>query len=271
MTVGKKAANYSRDETLIDHSTAWIVQPRPEENAGLRLICVPHLGGSSIMFRTWPQHLPDSVEVNAIELPGHGRRIQEIPYSHLRSLVIELADAILPVLDRPYALFGQSFGAIVCFELAREFRSRSIPAPIHLCVSGAKAPHLLTADKSIHLLPDLDLIEHVRRLGGTPDSVLENEELVSALLPAFRADYKALETYFYSEGAPFDFPLLVFGGVKDNQVDRASLQAWSNYTRAGFRLEMTPGDHYFIHKSQKQVLQILGAELQNALQLVRDG
>jgi medium-chain acyl-[acyl-carrier-protein] hydrolase len=223
-----------------------------------------------MMFRTWPQHLPDFVEVSAIELPGHGRRIQEIPYSHLRSLVVELADSILPDLDRPYALFGQSLGAIVCFELARELRSRSIPTPIHMCVSGAKAPHLLTVETSIHLLPDLGLIEHMRRLGGTPDSVLENEELVTALLPAFRADYKALETYIYSEGTPFEFPVLVLGGAQDYQVDRTSLQAWSNYTNAGFRLEMFPGDHFFIHKAQKQILQILGDDLEHAFLLIRD-
>ena len=270
MTVRKKADNFPRDETLIDHSSSWIVRPSPKENAGLRLICVPYLGGSSMMFRTWPQHLPDYVELNAIELPGHGRRIRETPYAHLRSLVIELADAIIPVLDRPYTLFGQSFGALVCFELARELRSRSIPAPIQLCVSGAKAPHLLTTDTPIHLLSDPDLIEHVRRMRGTPDSVLENEELVSALLPAFRADYKALETYICSEGAPFDFPVLVLGGVQDDQVGRASLQAWSTYARAGFRLEMFPGDHYFIHTAQNQVLQILGADLKLAYRLTRD-
>ena len=38
-----------------------------------------------------------------------------------------LADAIDPYLDRPFAFFGHSMGAVVAFELARELRRRGAP------------------------------------------------------------------------------------------------------------------------------------------------
>jgi medium-chain acyl-[acyl-carrier-protein] hydrolase len=249
---------------MIDPASAWIVRPNPNEHAGLRLFCVPHVGGSAMIFRTWPQDLPDYVEVCAIELPGRGRRIKEIPFSRLRSLVDALAGSILPYLDRPYALFGHSFGALVCFELARELRNRSAPIPVHLFVSGAKAPQLFVDGSSIHTLPDARLIDKVRRLGGTPEAVLENEELVSALLPAIRADFEALETYVYSDAPPLRFPILGLGGAADHRVDRASLLAWAKHTTAGFKLEMFPDDHFFIHEGQTQILQTLGAALERA-------
>jgi medium-chain acyl-[acyl-carrier-protein] hydrolase len=255
---------------MIDPVSTWIVRPNPNEHADLRLFCVPHVGGSAMIFRTWPQDLPDYVEVCAIELPGRGRRIKEAPFSCLRSLVDALADSILPYLDRPCALFGHSFGALVCFELARELRNRLVPIPVLLCVSGAKAPQFLVDGSSIHMLPDPRLIDKVRRLGGTPEAVLENEELVSALLPALRADFEALETYVYSDATPLRCPILGLGGAADHRVDRDSLRAWAEHTIAGFKLEMFPGDHFFIHQAQPQILQTLGAALEHSLPLMKD-
>lgn len=259
-----------RPESMIDPASSWIVRPKPKEHAGLRLFCMPYIGGSAMIYRTWPLDLPDYVEVCAIELPGRGRRIRETPFSRLRSLVEALADSILPYLDRPYALFGHSFGALVCFELARELRNRPAPIPVHLCVSGAKAPQLLTDGSSVHMLPDPDLIDQVRRLGGTPEAVLENEEFVSALLPAIRADFEMLETYSYSDEPPLRCPILGLGGAEDQLVDRASLQAWAEHTTTGFKVEMFPGDHFFIHQAQPQILQTLGAAIDHALPLVKD-
>jgi len=248
-----------------DHLSNWILRPKPNESADLRLFCLPHLGGSAMIYRTWSQHLPDSVEVCAVELPGHGRRIKEVPFSQLGSLVDALVDAILPCLDRPYALFGHSFGALVCFELARELRNRLAPIPIHLCVSGAKAPQLIVDGSSIHLLPDKHLIDKFRHLGGTPETVLENKELVSALLPALRADFEILETYVYSNATPLRCPILGLGGAADNRVDRASLGAWAEHTIAGFKFKIFPGDHFFIHQAQPQILETLGEAFEQAL------
>jgi medium-chain acyl-[acyl-carrier-protein] hydrolase len=244
---------------MVDPSSNWILRPKPNESADLRLFCVPYVGGSAMIFRTWPQDLPDSVEVCAVELPGHGRRIKEAPISHLGSLVEALANAIMPYLDRPYALFGHSLGSLVSFELACELRNRLAPMPVLLCVSGAKAPHLLVDGTTIHMLPDTLLLDKVRRLGGTPEEVLGNEELVSALLPALRADFEVLETYVYSGATPLRCPILGLGGAADNRVDRASLRAWAEHTMAGFKLEIFPGDHFFIHQAQPQILQTLGS------------
>jgi len=218
-------------------------------------------------FRTWPEDLPDHIEVCAIELPGRGRRINEIPVSDLGSIVDSLADAVMPLLDRPFALFGFSFGALVCFELARELGVRRAPAPVHLCVSGAKAPQLLVGRSSTHKLQDAQLIDEVRRIGGTPEAVLENEELIAALLPAFRADFEALETYEYSGRPPLACPILALGGARDNLVDHPSLQAWAHHTAVGFELKMFPGDHFFIQESQPQVLEIHSKAIEHAIQL----
>lgn len=85
----------------------WIVTCRRGD--GLRLICFPMRGGPSL-FRGWPLELSQQVEVCAVQLPGREARMKEPPIGDLRRLVVELADAIEPSLDRPFALFGHSVG-----------------------------------------------------------------------------------------------------------------------------------------------------------------
>ncbi len=39
----------------------WITVPKPNPKANLRLFCFPYAGGSSIVFRSWLDKLPDNI------------------------------------------------------------------------------------------------------------------------------------------------------------------------------------------------------------------
>jgi medium-chain acyl-[acyl-carrier-protein] hydrolase len=251
-------------------SSRWILRTEPNESAKLRLICIPHAGGSGIIYRTWPQDLPDFIEVCAIELPGRGRRIGEKPFTSLKLLVNTLLESILPEIDRPYALFGHSFGALVSYELARGMQTRHGLPPVHLCVSGAKAPQFISNGSAIHTQPDPVLINYVRNLGGTSEIVLQNEEMISAVLPALRADLEMSETYNLSKSTQFDNPILVLAGNADPKVDRGSLEAWAEHTTAGFQMKFFPGNHFYFYETQAQVLRFLGQALEQSLSLLED-
>ena len=114
----------------------WIVTCRRGD--GLRLICFPYAGGGPSLFRGWPLELSQQVEVCAVQRPGREARMKEPPIGDLRRLVVELADAIEPSLDRPFALFGHSVGGLVAFEFARELRRRYGIEPVQ---SPIKNPH----------------------------------------------------------------------------------------------------------------------------------
>src|SRR5262249_20098000 len=45
----------------------WLVTPRPNPRAKVRLFCFPFAGGGVVSFRSWPQLLGDAVEVLAVE------------------------------------------------------------------------------------------------------------------------------------------------------------------------------------------------------------
>jgi medium-chain acyl-[acyl-carrier-protein] hydrolase len=236
--------------------------PYPNPHASVRLFCFPYAGGSSLIFRPWLRSLPTTVEVCPIELPGRGLQMRLTPFSRLQPLISTLASALLPYLDKPFAFFGHSLGGLVCFELARQLRREHNLSPVHLFVSARCAPQIPSRKPAIHALPDTEFIEELRRLNGTPDSVLQNNELMELLIPILRADFAVLETYVYAQELPLECPITVFGGLQDKEVGLEELEGWRSHTIAAYNLQMFSGDHFFIQSEQVLLLQTLAQHLQ---------
>ncbi len=177
----------------------WLRSPKPNPQASLRLFCFPYVGGGALIFRTWPNSLPATAEVCPVELPGRGTRLKETPFTRLLPLVQALAQALLPHLDKPFAFFGHSMGALISFELTRQLRRLYGLVPLHLFVSAHRAPQLPDPDPPIHTLPEAEFMEELRCLNGTPKEVLEQPELMELMLPILRADFALCETYIYAK------------------------------------------------------------------------
>ncbi len=248
----------------------WIPRRHPNPKARLRLFCFPYAGGGASIYRTWQESLPLEVDVCPVQLPGRESRLREAPFDRLTPLVRALAEALRPHMDLPFAFFGYSNGALIGFELARELRRRGARGPEHLFAAACPAPHLPDKDPPIHDLPDDQLIAEIGRLNGTPDEVLQNEQLMQLLIPLLRADAAIHETYVHLEEAPLDVPVTAVGGTDDPKADRTEMEAWRLHTRAEFDVRMMPGDHFFIHSSQALLLRDLARDLQGVLQRIRE-
>jgi medium-chain acyl-[acyl-carrier-protein] hydrolase len=151
---------------------------------------------------------------------------------------------------------------LVSFELARQLRREYNLSPVHLFVSARRAPQIPSPKPPIHALPDTEFIEELRRFNGTPDSVLQNTELMELLMPILRADFAMLETYVYAQEPPLECPITVFGGLEDEEASLEELKAWRSHTIASYNLQMFRGDHFFIQSEQPLLLQTLAEHLQ---------
>lgn len=249
----------------------WVVRPRPNPQARLRLFCFPYAGGAASVFYAWPNDMPGDVEVCPIQLPGRQSRLEEPPFTRMEPLVQALALAIQPYLDRPFAFFGHSLGAKICFELARHLRAQGASMPVHLFFSGSIPPQIPNSDSPIHTLPDAEFVETLRRFNGTPEALLQNDELLQFFLPLLRADIALHETYRYVPGEPFDCPVSVFGGLEDDDVSRDDLEAWRVHTRGEFTLRMLPGDHFFLRSARAPLLEAVSGDLGRVLAQMREG
>jgi medium-chain acyl-[acyl-carrier-protein] hydrolase len=178
----------------------------------------------------------------------------------MRPLVLDLAEAMSGLLDQPLVLFGHSMGALVGFELARRLHRDYAASPIALLAAACPAPQLPRRRRPIHALPSIQLWAEIRRFGGTPQAVLESEELMTMVEPALRADLAICETYEYTDDRPLDCPLIAIGGSSDDDVSGAELQAWRSQTTSFFRIEMLQGGHFFSGGDLARVLDVIERE-----------
>lgn len=246
-------------------SSPWISLYKPKTQAFLRLFCFPYAGGGASIFRDWAASLPASVEVCPIQLPGRESRIQERPFNRVTDLVPALSSALQPYLDKPFAFWGHSMGALISFELARQLRRENRPGPLHLLVSGHRAPQLPDLVSPIHQLPEREFVRELRLLNGTPEAVLQHAELMQLIAPILRADFALLETYTYTVEAPLDCSISAFGGLQDERAGNSDLKAWQEQTQQNFNLHLFPGDHFYLHDHRLQLFLVISEELRQLL------
>ncbi len=240
----------------------WFVRSKSQPR--LRLFCFPYAGGGASLFRLWSKMLPAEVEVCPVHLPGREGRLKEPAFTRLAPLVQALAQALY--MDAPFAFFGYSMGALISFELARYLRRTTRPGPLFLFVAAHRAPQLPQAHPDLHRLPEPAFLDALDRLGGTPITVRQHAELMQLMLPTLRADFALSETYDYLVEAPLTCPITAFGGEQDTYVNLEALSAWREQTQGPFRLNVLPGNHFFLHSQQHLLLQALSQDLETLLE-----
>jgi len=229
--------------------------------ARLRLFCFPYAGGGPSIFRTWASQLGPQIAVARALLPGRESRLREAACTSMEPIIEALTRDIFPYLDRPFAFFGHSMGGLISFELARRLRRQYGLEPCHLFISGRRAPQLPLTDPQIHDLPEPEFLAEVERLNGTPREVLAHAELRGLMIPLLRADFAVCQNYSYLAGPPFKCPITVLGGLQDDDVSLADIEAWRVQTTASCSVRMFPGDHFFINSQQAAILKVVGHSL----------
>lgn len=224
----------------------------------MRLICLPHAGGSAGFFRAWATLLPDSIELVAVQYPGREDRLDEPSMDDMRTLVDALAQAMPALLDRPYLLFGHSMGAAVAHELCLALHRQQQPLPGHLVVSAREAPTRHQGG-ALHRMADDALRDELRRLGGTPTALLDSDEFCALLLPRMRGDYRLIETYCPTLTPMPQLPVAIsaFVGTDDRELAPGDAEAWIQQTSSTFRLHSFVGGHFYLVQRQQQVVHAL--------------
>ncbi|MFD9355171.1 thioesterase II family protein [Streptomyces sp. NPDC060031] len=231
----------------------WIRRFRAAEDAGVRLLCLPHAGGAAGFYFPLSQALAPDVEVLAVQYPGRQDRHREPGIDDVRVLADGVVAALLPLLDdRPLALFGHSMGATVGYEVARRLEHGAGVRPAVLFASGRRAPSR-HREEWAHLKDDAGLAEELRLLGGTDGELLADPDLLRMVLPAVRVDYRAIETYRHRAGPELGCPVAVLIGEDDPRVTLDEATDWRHHTSAGHTLDVFPGGHFYLNDVTEQI------------------
>ena len=222
------------------------------------LICFPHAGGSKFSYNRFIDVAPGYLTIIPVELPGRGARIHENLIHDMSGMVDDVFNQIKGevLADTPYAFYGHSMGALIGYLVTRRIAQENLPMPIHLFFSGAKPPFTIEEEPPVHLFSRDELIGELRKLGGIPDRILNNEKLIDFLEPIMRADFRAIRTYQHQRTLPFNLPLTIIIGTCEN-ISRKQAMLWQQETSKQIELKFFEGDHFFIFDHASEIMQLV--------------
>jgi medium-chain acyl-[acyl-carrier-protein] hydrolase len=243
-------------------SNRWLGGKQLDQQAKLLLFCLPYAGGNANAFRAWQGSFPRSIHVSPVHLPGRASRSSERAFTDCRALAAAFATALSEVLDRPYALFGHSMGALIGFEAARILDREFGRAPMHVFVSGAIAPQERLEEEPLHSLPQAEFRKRLSTIEGMPAEVLNNSELMEIVEPLLRADFAVCENYVFVNGPKLRCPITVFAGIEDQSVPLEKAALWRELTSGEFHFEpvASPG-HFFLDLARDQLMRAIVGRL----------
>jgi surfactin synthase thioesterase subunit/NAD(P)-dependent dehydrogenase (short-subunit alcohol dehydrogenase family)/acyl carrier protein len=253
-----------RDEVIgaAPHGSSWFLQqPRPD--ARVRLFCFPYAGGGPAVYHHWPAAFPASIDVLAVTLPGRGMRVDEGNLESIAHAADAIVPEILPLLDRPFALFGHCMGAILMYEVAQRLQQQHHKTAAHIFASGCMAPHLYNSP-IVHEQDDEAFLDVLRLISfsGTR-ALIEDPELRTSMFPLLRGDFRSVVQYgdSFEMRAPLDAPITGLAAENDLFAAPKAMEAWSRYTARSYDLARLPGDHYFVESDRDTVIELVCARL----------
>ena len=231
----------------------------------MNLFCIPYAGGSANIYLPWRNNLP-GINVLPVELKGRGRRFDESVYQSVEEAVEDILFTIDSDLQTDnYAFFGHSMGGILAFELYNRIKQGGKNKPAHIFFSGCKPPHLRETQKQkTYNLSTEELTKKLAEMGGTPQEILSNPDLLDIFLPVIRADYHMIENYSYKGDKGLESDISILIGDQDS-VSLEEARDWEKLSKGDIQLYTLEGNHFFIHHQTQDVMNIIRNRLRSIL------
>lgn len=241
---------------------SWLVYLRRVSRPVFRIIFFPHAGAGPSAFRLLAEQLPREAEILCVQLPGRERRLKEPPLSSADEVITPLTEKIQSVCsdDVPTIMFGHSLGSLLSYCVVHRMGPTRMTSKLRaLVLSGCQPPHIVRDEsKGLHWrLSDEDLISEIRKLNGTDQEVLGNNELLELLLPTLRSDIRLADDLRQSLVPSISTPIIAIGGDNDPEVPRDEILAWRDYTKGSFEQRIFSGDHFFIDLQRGAVCEMI--------------
>jgi surfactin synthase thioesterase subunit len=228
--------------------------------ARMNLFVFPHAGGNKHSYYLFKRYLPPDINLIYYELPGRGTRINESLVRNIHQLIDDIYAFVQDKLISPYAIFGHSLGSMLAYLITQRIIQQKKTIPKHLFLSGRGGPSMKENELRYNL-PRKEFQEMLKSIGGMPEEILQDEDLMEFFDPILRADFEALEKYEYSPSdRKFNIPLSVFLGREDETtLDQALL--WQHETELPIEITFYDGGHFFIFDNAEMICSSIASQL----------
>jgi len=260
----------------------WLIYPAPRPDAQVRVLCFPFAGGGAGTFRTWADRLALEIELVAIEPPGRQSRIDEAPLRRIEDYVDQLLPHLLPLADKPMAVYGHCLGALTMYETVCALVQEHQICPVHAFVSGARPPDQIKRPQSFEFdllerlikIPEFSVFEPVHDQADivfgevikefnilATTEMLAFEELRRLLLPLIRAEFEMSSNYQFQNRPRWQFPLTCLHGTRDTYATEANARAWGRFTDKRFELLLSDSEHFLVVDEDQYVIDTINNAL----------
>ncbi len=195
---------------------SYVGRPRPPR-APVRLFCFPDRQDGLAAFQALAQHTEGAADVWTLDLAGRDYSAGEI------------ASALVPYLDGPFAFLGHREGAWVAFDLIHRLEQIGAPLPTVLFSAAMRAPHCRLRRVDRQRLSEEDFVDELRRVG--------------------------LQSH------PITVPIVALGSTNDPETSFAEVEGWAQHTTSHFDFAFYPGNDYLLHDRVAELWAEIGARL----------
>ncbi|WP_433945446.1 thioesterase II family protein [Paenibacillus sp. SN-8-1] len=211
--------------------------------ASVQWIALPYAAGSLRSY--YPLTKVTGIELVKYELPGRGfRQFESLP--SMSTVIEEVIDKI--DFSRPYVLFGHSMGAYISYEVCSLIETKHLPPPKKVILSGQVPPNINRVTNFSREFSTQEAIAYFRGTGGTPDEVLENEELMELFSEMLNQDFRFLHEYLrggWTEKVVSN--LEIWFGDRDLLISDEHIYLWKKHTTGNCEFICFEGNHFFIN------------------------
>lgn len=181
-----------------------------------------------------------------VRLPGRESRRGEPAITSREHLLTELDRWLGPLLDRPYAFYGHSLGALVAYSFATHRAQNGHRPPELVSVGACSAPDLPTARLERGELSDAQLLAVLGDADGISPLLQERPRLLELMVATMREDLRLARSLRDGADLPLRTPLLCLAGRRDRLVTPEMIRGWQNWTTETSHLVMVDGNHFFV-------------------------
>jgi medium-chain acyl-[acyl-carrier-protein] hydrolase len=147
-------------------------------------------------------------------------------------------------------------GAVLALEVLRRIAATRGPQgqAQALIVAGCRWPGVLDKTRRLHDLPDPAFRARLREMGGTPDEILDSDDMMALVGPMLRADFAMLHGYTHRAAPPLPVPLHILAARRDAEVAAHHLTRWPEESTAPHPVRWFDAGHFFVHEEQDAVI-----------------
>lgn len=221
------------------------------------LLCLPHAGGSTIIYHKWKKTFGNNIEILPLEYSGRGKRSGEQLFSNIDQIVEDLYNQVVQIIgsNNSYAVFGFSMGSLIGYELCLKLIDHGYKRPLHFFAAALEAPIHLEERKSIHSLSDEEFLREIKKYNGMPEFILKDPVSKKYFLSILRSDFKAIDDY-KCKGRKLQTELTMLMGEKD-VIPKEKIRGWKEIITGTSKEYSFNGDHFFLNDHYVEIKEII--------------